>query len=127
MIVCIPVGAEAGDASLVYGHFGSAPCFALYDVKSGDLTFVKNDNDHHAHGTCNPMRQLVSMGADCLVTGGIGRRAVEMLQQAGIKVYKADGISVRDVIMALAEDRLQVLDPASACGGHAGGGGHCHD
>ena len=42
----------------VYGHFGSAPYFTIYDTDSKALEVVNNANSHHEHGTCNPMAAL---------------------------------------------------------------------
>ncbi len=34
MRICLPVGNNAGIDSIVFGHFGNAPFFAIYDMKS---------------------------------------------------------------------------------------------
>ena len=34
MKICIPVETSSGMKSLVYGHFGSAPYFAIYDMET---------------------------------------------------------------------------------------------
>ena len=50
MKLCIPVEKDNGMESAVYGHFGSAPVFAVYDTADGKTVFHDNGNMHHEHG-----------------------------------------------------------------------------
>jgi len=123
MLVCIPTGGDAGLDDRVFEHFGSAPFFTLYDSVSDKVTVLSNRNAHHDHGTCHPMNQLAHLKIDCVICGGMGRRAVEALNAEGIQVYQAPLDSVRSVLDQFKASRLEEVDPARACRGH----GQRHD
>ncbi len=54
MKICIPTETGEGKNAQVYGHFGSAPYFTIYDTDAQSIEIVDNANSHHEHGTCNP-------------------------------------------------------------------------
>jgi len=105
-------------------HFGSAPYFTICDTEGGEPEVIANGNAHHAHGTCHPLSQLADHRFDAMVCGGMGRRALEMMQRQGLRVYRAGEKTVRGALTALAEGKLAELDVAHACGGHGHGSGH---
>ena len=85
MKICIPTETGDGKTAQVYGHFGSAPFFTIYDTDAKSIEVVDNANKHHEHGTCNPVAALRGRAVDVVVTGGMGARAVMMLNAQGIK------------------------------------------
>lgn len=131
MRVCIPIREGSGREAVVHNHFGSAPGFVIADTETGGLTALENDNDHHAHGACQPLAKFEGQDVDAMVVGGIGMRALQLIKQAGLKVYYCGGGTVGDVIDALGEGRLPEMEDTHACGGHAhgqgGGCGHDHE
>ncbi len=118
MRTCIPTNHGTGLDDEVCEHFGSAPYFTICDTTSEDVTVVKNENAHHAHGTCHPLSQLTDREFDAIVCGGMGRRALAMLQGQGLKVYRAAHPTVRGTLAAVQDGSLTELDAAHACGGH---------
>ena len=85
MKICIPVERNDGMKSQVYGHFGSAPFFAVYDMDVKELEMIENGNSHHEHGMCNPLGALSGKNIGAVVCGGMGAGAVAKLNAAGIK------------------------------------------
>jgi predicted Fe-Mo cluster-binding NifX family protein len=130
MKICIPTNHGTGLDDAVCGHFGSASYFTICDTEGGEPEIIVNGNAHHTHGTCQPLSQLADKSFDALVCGGMGRRALETMQNRGFKVYKATDKTVRGTLEAWKAGTLPELDLAHACGGHAHGGGHgsgqCH-
>ncbi len=128
MKVCIPTLNGTGADDEVCEHFGSAPYFTILDTEGGEPEVIPNGNAHHAHGTCHPLSQLAGKGFEALVCGGMGRRALDMINAQGLKVYKAKARSVSTTLSALAAGELDELEAAHACGGHGHGsqGGHGH-
>lgn len=126
MKICFPVVENQGLESEVYGHFGSAPQFIVIDTESREVRALNNNDQHHAHGACQPLKALGGQDVDAIVVGGIGAGALMGLNRAGLTVYQAQGVTIADNITCLAEDKLPVLTPAQTCGGHAHGGGGCH-
>jgi predicted Fe-Mo cluster-binding NifX family protein len=118
MKICIPTETGEGKNAQVYGHFGSAPYFTIYDTDSLALEIVENGNSHHEHGTCNPVAALQGRAVDMVVTGGMGARAVMMLNQTGIKVFRAVSGTVEQTIAHCTANTLDELTVQNACASH---------
>lgn len=123
MKVCFPVESNKGLNSVVYGHFGSAPMFVVYDTKTNELTTISNQNLGHEHGMCNPLKALDGKSVDAIVVGGIGAGAINKLNTLGIKVYKATQGTIQSNISLFQGNSLSELTINNACGQH-GGCGH---
>lgn len=121
MKVCFPVKNTQSLESEVYGHFGSAPVFIVVDTATQVTTTIYNADQHHAHGMCSPLSAVGGHEIDCVIVGGIGGGALMKLGQAGIKVYKAMGLTVRDNLDLLTAGRLSVFQPGHVCAGHSHG------
>lgn len=118
MKICIPTETGEGKNAQVYGHFGSAPYFTIYDTDTLALEIVENGNSHHEHGTCNPVAALQGRAVDMVVTGGMGARAVMMLNQTGIKVFRAVAGTVENIISTFDAQNLEELTVNNACASH---------
>ena len=125
MKICIPTTGGKGLEETVSAHFGSAQYFTLVDLDSGAVEVIENANQHHGHGQCQPMSSIEGRGVDAVVTGGMGRRAIDRLNAGGAKVYRAEGGTVRDVVERFKSGQANELSPDQACAGHDGGHG-CH-
>lgn len=126
MRVAIPVEEYRGLESLVYGHFGSAPAFAIVDSETMAVEALGNSDQTHVHGQCSPMKALAGMTPEAVMVGGIGAGALLGLRGAGIKVYRAAGKTVAEAVAHLKNGTLREMTPECACGGHGGGGGCAH-
>jgi predicted Fe-Mo cluster-binding NifX family protein len=133
MNICIPVLDNRGTDSVVCEHFGSAPMLMLVDSETRACKPISTNADcdghHHGHGHvggCAPVKLLAGEKVDAVVVGGIGRGALNQLQALGLAVYQARGGTVADALEALRENRLALVAPGGACGGHAHGHGHGH-
>ena len=98
MRICIPTETDTGKNAKVYGHFGSAPFFVIYDTDENSFEISDNPNKEHIHGTCQPMEALPRKDVDIVVCGGMGARAVKALNIEGIRVYMATGRTVEEII-----------------------------
>jgi len=126
MKVCFPVQTNEGLESRVYNHFGSAPAFVVVDMTTNTLSTITNSDQHHAHGACNPIKALDNHNVHAIVVGGIGGGALSRLNQAGIRVYRAEASSIRENIEMFMSDRLPEYTQQQCCGGHARGHGCAH-
>ena len=120
MKVCIPVEESRGLESVVYGHFGSAPCFIVADTESAELKELSNQDLGHAHGACNPLKNLAGQAVEAVVVAAIGGPALNGLRQAGLRVYRFHGGTVKDALASLKSGELEEL-VVGTCGGHAHG------
>ena len=116
---------DEGLASAVYGHFGSAPMFLLVDTEYNRATIITKADSHHSHGACKPMKALSGEQVDGIVVGNIGAGARIQLQRSGLRVFKAQGATVRENIEKITIDTLPEFNDRDNCAGH-GNGGCCH-
>ena len=118
MKICIPTTGNKGLDESVYDHFGSAPYFTIVDTDANSVEVLENINQHHGHGQCHPMSSLSGRDIKAVVCNSLGRRAVEMLNDDGIKVYLARGKTVKDVVEQIKSGELREIAPDQACGRH---------
>lgn len=126
MNICFPVQNDEGLGSIVYNHFGSAPLFLIVDTATNSISVVKNRDQDHVHGACNPIKALDNQKVDAVVVGGIGGGALNKLNQMGIRVHRAQAGSVGDNIAVLNSGGLPELTLQGCCGGHGKEGGCAH-
>lgn len=124
MKICFPVESDNGLESHVFGHFGSAPLFVVFDTKSESIHTINNQDLGHVHGMCNPLKALNGKMVDAIIVGGIGAGAITKLNNMGIKVYGASKGTIQDNIEQFENKMLSEMTIKQACGGHIGGCGH---
>ena len=120
MKVCIPVEEYRGLDSLVYGHFGSAPVFALVDTETLAVEPLGNRDHDHQHGACSPLKALGGHQINAVIVGGIGSGAVRGLNQAGIEVRRFTSGTVAEAVRRFNAGELPAVALQHACAGHSG-------
>jgi predicted Fe-Mo cluster-binding NifX family protein len=118
MKICMPVLEAKGMESVVYGHFGSAPCFALYDTETRDVLFSENKEAEHEHGSCMPVDALRKMGAEAVLCRGMGLRAANHLVAAGIKPFIVEAETIAEAVGKYNSRDVRVLDEQTSCHAH---------
>ncbi|MDD2927801.1 MAG: NifB/NifX family molybdenum-iron cluster-binding protein [Candidatus Omnitrophica bacterium] len=118
MRVCIPTENKEGLRARVYGHFGSAPYFTIYDTEKETLKIVDNTNAHHSHGMCHPLGVLGASSIDAVVCRGMGAGAVQKLNEANVKAFRAAGETASDVINQYKANELEEITVQNACAQH---------
>lgn len=107
--VVIPVADE--DAEKLAEHFGRAPFFASYDVVDGKvkgLEVVPNTSDHFG-GTGHPPGKIISLGAEVVISMGMGMKAINLFQEADVAVMKSEHILTSKALDAFTAGRLSEL------------------
>ena len=122
MKICFPVEADQGLESKVYGHFGSAPTFVLFDTETRTVGTINNQDLGHEHGQCNPVKALDGKMVDAIIVDGIGAGAINKLNAMNIKVYSAAKNTVQENIGLFENNQIIELTKKDACGGHSHGG-----
>jgi predicted Fe-Mo cluster-binding NifX family protein len=131
MRICLPVEGLSGLNERLFGHFGSSPYFLIYDTETKETKTVKNANDHHLHGACQPTDLLKSENISAVITGGMGRNAILKLNSAKVKVYllqneNFEEMTAQKAIELFNEGKIIELTQDMACTGH-GEHHHGHD
>ncbi len=128
-IIAIPVEDGAGLDAEVCQHFGHAAGFALVEVEAGRIIgcrVVENPMaTNHQPGMLPGF--VRGTGAHVLLAGGMGPRAVDLLQGFGIEVATGAEGRVRDAVGAYLQGRLGGIVPCDHGHDHGGGcGDHGH-
>jgi predicted Fe-Mo cluster-binding NifX family protein len=118
MKICIPTRTNDGKTANVHEHFGSAPYFVIYDTNAGTVEIIDNANQHHSHGMCQPMSALSGRKIDAVVCGGMGARAVQKLNEGGIKAYRAIPGTVGDITGQFLKGGLEEITISNVCTQH---------
>ena len=121
MKLCIPTETNEGKKAQVYEHFGSAPYFTIVDTEKDAVEVIDNVNQHHSHGMCQPMNALIGKKIDAVVTGGMGARAVQKLNEGGIKAFRAIPGTVEEIVKQFKNKQLNEITVENACAQHG-----CH-
>ncbi len=121
MKICIPIAENEGLKATVNAHFGSAPYFLIYDNEKGAFEVINNSDSQHMHGMCHPLKVLDNKGIDVVVCGGMGVRAVQKLNESGIKAYKASTETAEEIINRFNKGKLKEISVDNACIDHS-----CH-
>ena len=129
MKICMPVEGLNGLNEKLFGHFGSSPYFLIYDTETKEIKTVKNTNEHHIHGACQPTGLLKAENISAVITAGMGKNAILKLNNAGIKVYllnieSLNSVTVQKAIDLYNEGKTIELTLDMACDGH---GEHHHN
>ena len=120
MRVAVSVDDSSGLDSVVSPHFGRCPYYALVDLKGQEIrevSVVANANyGQHAPGTVP--RFIQSQGADAMLAGGMGRRAVALFEQFGIQAVTGASGTVRHALEQYLGGKLEGAEPCSTSLGH---------
>ena len=107
--VVIPVEDEKGET--VSAHFGRASHFAWFNVESGKITDrgVKPNDSSHFGGQGLPPERMMAMGADVVISAGMGMKAIQMFQNSTVAVLQAVNASTVQSIQDYVDGKLQEL------------------
>ena len=120
MRICIPVKTNEGLNAHVNEHFGSAPYFLIYDTQQDTFEVIGNEDSHHVHGSCHPLKVLQGRQIDSVVCRGMGARAVERLNNGGIRAYISDVDTAEEAVDRCKQGKLEELTLENCCTDH-----HC--
>lgn len=124
MKVCVPSLDDGRLDADVSPHFGRAPNYTVYDADENAVEVHENDGKHHG-GNQSPPQIVAATGADVLVCGNLGQKAVERFDAMDIDVYCGSEGTVGEAIDQFEADELEeALPGGDHCGGH---GDHDHD
>lgn len=126
MRICVPTAGNSGLSEKVYDHFGSAPFYAIYDTSTKSVEFVENLEEHHQGGSCKSSKVMSKYKIDVVITSGMGKRAISLLNEIGIKVFLPDGETLENAIKKFESNQLKELTYLDGCSGK-GNKEHNHD
>jgi predicted Fe-Mo cluster-binding NifX family protein len=124
MRIAVSADGKGGLDSVVSPHFGRCPCFVLVDVEGQDVAQVSQvDNPYYgAHRPGDVPRFIHQQGADVMLTGGMGGRAVQFFAEYGVEPVTGAHGTVRLALERYLGGELKGAAPyaESQAHGHAG-------
>ncbi len=94
------------DGDFVSAHFGRCPSFTIVEVDNGRLIDKRSiENPGHHPGFLPQF--FHQKGINCIVAGGMGRRAEELFSQAGIQTIVGVSGSVDEVVKRIVDGTLE--------------------
>ena len=110
MKILIALNTNQGMDSKLSEHFGYCAFFAIYDDETENLEIIKNFIDHASNLT--PVEQIMKLKVDIVFSLGIGKKAINLFLEKGIKLKTGNYTKLGQVIDNI--DSLQDLDEACA-------------
>ena len=125
---------DRGLDAAVSPHFGRCPWYSVVELRGGKPTGARVFAAAAAgpHGPGRMPAYVASLGADAVLSGGMGPRAIQLFESMGIEVATGATGTVRDAVEAFVAGTLRGVGPcahdhADGCGGHHGDDEHgCH-
>ena len=115
MKICIPIKNDQGVNSLVYKHFGTAREFIVYDTETFEVMTISNQKENHTSRMYDLLESLTNLYLDVTIVFEIGENALTQLNQAGIRVFRAAGTTIKDNVELLLSSRLIELRSNGCC------------
>ena len=126
MKIAITAETAAGLDSQVAQHFGHAPYFVLADVADGQVTgavsLVNPFAEAHEPGQIPDF--IHRQGAEVMLSGGMGARAIDFFNQAGVRTATGASGTVRQALERYLAGALTPAAPCAEGAGHDHGHGH---
>lgn len=92
--IAIPV-----DDGQVSSHFGHAPVFLIYHIHEGKVSKIYSETPPPHEPGVIP-RWVSGLGVNKLITGGIGKKAVDIFNQLGVDVLSGAATKPADELIA---------------------------
>lgn len=112
---------DRGLEGVVAHHFGRCPYYAFVDVDNGQVKSVEVvPNPYYGRHAPGVVPDFIhSQGADVMITGGMGSRAVAFFDQYGIEVVTGASGTVRYALKAYMQGQLRGAAPCGESRRHA--------
>lgn len=110
--IVIPAEDGNGLNARLSEHFGRAPYFIVVELNEdgsiSNVQTVPNESEHFG-GTGHPPDRILQFKPNAVITYGMGPRALNIFQDAGVAVLKANADTVKEAVEAYKQDMLEEL------------------
>ena len=123
MKIAVTAENNNGLESLVAQHFGHAPFFMLVDVENDQVNAVQAVANPYAtaHQPGEIPTFIKLQNADVILSGGMGGRAIQFFEQAGIKAATGANGTVRQALEHYFGGKLNGAAPCDESVAHGHG------
>ena len=98
MKILFPLEESKGLESKIALHFGRAPWIGIWNTETQELKIIPNPLLELHEKFERPVLKLIELGFQVVFVKGIGRKAVEVLKEKGIKIKTGDFNTVREAL-----------------------------
>nr|WP_319374095.1 NifB/NifX family molybdenum-iron cluster-binding protein [uncultured Methanobacterium sp.] len=116
-LICVPSIGNEGLKGEVSQHLGKTPYFVLIKWENDQIEKfqVLESGSKHLGGRLTPGEFIAGSGANILLCGNLGQKAVQMIEKAGIDVYVGASGTVIEALQSWAEGKLKLATLDTAC------------
>jgi len=109
MIIAITSEENKGLESLIGNHFGRCPFYIIVEVENEEVTSFEGIANPYAisHQPGMVPEFINKQNVDLVISGGMGRRAIEAFHAYNIKVATGASGTVKDTLKAYFDGNLQ--------------------
>ena len=128
MRIAVSVDQDQGLTSVVSHHFGRCPYYLLADIEGKnvkDVTIVANPF-FQRHEPGQVPKFIHEQGANVMLSGGMGYRAINFFQQLDIQVATGAQGTVGETVQLFLDGKLNEAAPCSDSVAHQQDGHHHH-
>ncbi|NOQ53706.1 MAG: dinitrogenase iron-molybdenum cofactor biosynthesis protein [Thermoplasmata archaeon] len=118
MRISVPSMGNNGLDEQVGEHFGRVPTYTIVDTETDAVETLTNTSEHMG-GTGYPPELMAKANVDVMVCGGLGRRAIMMFEELGIRVFVGASGTVGNAVQMYQSGALQEATDENACKQHA--------
>ena len=113
MKIAISTEDKNGLESLVSHHFGGCPCYVFVEVEDQEVQSVAAlDNPFaQSHQPGMVPEYIHNQGVDVMLSGGMGRRAIQFFDQFGIQARTGATGTVRSAMESFFGGKLSIAEP----------------
>ena len=114
-VICIPTLDQRGLLSDISMHFGKTPYFTFVKLDDGEIKDVDvvESFGKHKGGSQTPAEIILNTGADILICGNLGPKAVYMLRDSEIEVFSGASGTVKEILREWRNGKLSFADENS--------------
>ena len=126
MRIAISAEEKNGLDSRVSHHFGRCPCYVLVDVEDQEVQTVQDlDNPFYQQHRPGEVPGFIhAQDVDVMISGGMGRRAIDFFNQYGIQVATGADGTVRKTLENYFGGQLRDAAPCRESVEHHAGDHH---
>ncbi|MDO5836574.1 MAG: NifB/NifX family molybdenum-iron cluster-binding protein [Methanobacterium sp.] len=117
VVVCVPSLDQGGLKGNISQHLGKTPYFVLIKWENDQIENfqILESKAKHVGGNMTPGEFIAGSGANTVLCGNLGPKAVQMLQRAGIEVFVGASGTVIEALQSWAEGKLKLANVDIAC------------
>ena len=106
-------------------HFGRCPYYLILDVEGEEIikTDIITNPYYHDHTPGMVPKFINEQGADVMIAGGIGPRAIELFASLGIEVVSGIAGNAGDIVQAYLKGEISGVEACQH--DHPGGHSRC--